>query len=212
MIKIIFIFQTLLLLVAYNNCSGNMQTESTVLNSKEGTQPTYQTQLALKECQFIDVVSMSNILKNQLGISYGDVPIYEDENDILQSDDCRNINPETNDPNCYYLTTYAATLGVADLTNNIKTNNKCTSTKYKLATEIFLNACLESVDKPEISQKLFPNGLDNFDSLYLTFVGRKPFSREVEVLDELVKTVEPNVAKASACAVVASSFEAVSKL
>ena len=156
---------------------------------------------ATKECQFLDVDSISNILKSQFGIAAGDLPVKLTATTFKQC----------NGQNCMYLRNNAAAFGKGDIAKGIPDDYSCSTTKYKLVAEVFIHACDEAVKNSAIKAKLFPNGVNDYDAIYSQLVGRRPFSREVEVLDDLVSNIAGSKEMA-VCSVVASSLEAVSKL
>lgn len=179
----------LLLIVAYQNC---YQMQGVDLGSDNGL----GTDVTKVECQFVTVDTLSSIIVNQLGIVEGDVS-------ILNGGD--------------YLNQYQNSLGAADAEAGQFGDGQCTALKYKITTQLMVDACMEGFSRePEegaksASERLFPNGVNDYDALYLTFLGRLPNHAETSILDELVANMSSDKAEAAVCAAVAGSFEALTR-
>lgn len=111
---------------------------------------------------------------------------------------------------CYYLHKFRADLGEASPNEGRLANTECTPTKFRITTEMFINACEMAMSQSEVKAALFPNGVGDFEYLYLTFVGRRPEGNETQVLEELQSQFESEDKKAvAACASVAASLESL---
>lgn len=177
------------------------------VDTQTGGQP---LQYATKECEFLDVESLSSILRNQFGIAAGDLPMRDPNGNVLRSQTCGTNPSQVED--CYYLRDNAAGFGKGDMSRGIPDDYSCSTPKYKLVAELFVHACDQAARNPSVVAGLFPQGINNFDNIYSLLVGRRPYSRENETLQTLVNSVSSGVAELAVCAVVASSLEAVSKL
>lgn len=121
------------------------------------------------------------------------------------------------------ITTRRVELGDADPANRIFRNPKPSAGKYKTIFENYINACSDSMGvtaTPTAGQaaartRLFPNASTwsaaSFDTLYLSFFGRKPSSEEVNILLDVVNNsgISDQVKHAVACAAALSSLEAL---
>jgi len=154
----------------------------------------------LPECQFVSVDTLRNTLTGVLGITSGDTQI---------------IYPTANSG--LYLRDRRVQLGALPAgANSGVTNSNCGTLKYKVASELMINACQQA--NPQNLAALFPGGLsssnpsaNNYNTIYRVFMGRNPDAEEIEVLNTLVGQVSQGVAQAAVCAAVSSSIEALSK-
>lgn len=155
-----------------------------------------------KTCQSLDVDMISNILRYQLGFVEGDVPMVDESGNHLKSSNCKSYKAGgSGAQDCYYLNTFEKELQ----------DTSCVSSKLKVVSEIFINACVISIEDPVIDQRLFPQGVSNYDDLYLYMTGRIPATDEIQILDELSASISDDKEKKQAiCATVSSSFAAVS--
>ena len=202
-------------LVFYTNCapiSGDLdqgqQQDVDLASTAIGQTNGGGASVALKTCEFPDSDIISNILRNELNIPSGDVPVYEEDGSVVQSNDCRTANGN-NDMTCYHLASKQKELGAADLANDVKADKSCSTTKYKVAAEVMIHACFAQMQDPVTKGQLFPEGESNFDEIYLRFVGRQPLQSENEILSELADSLQPENRAFGVCSVVASSIEAL---
>lgn len=114
-------------------------------------------------------------------------------------------------------------LGDADPANRVFRNPKASAGKFKIIIENNMNACADSMGfnaAPSAGQtaarnRLFPTGSSwgatSFDTLYLSFFGRKPAETEVNILLDLVNNsgLSDQVKHAATCAAALSSLEAL---
>jgi hypothetical protein len=146
----------------------------------------------LSDCQFISVPTFKSLLRNTLS---------------LPQDDTALLDANGRATNNFYLSTFQASLGAS--VNGSPSDSSCSALKYKLASEIMINACTEA---PESTmQRLFPRGSSDFTTLYLTFLGRNPTQDEVQTLRQLKESVSETVAERAACAAVGSSLEVLAR-
>jgi hypothetical protein len=95
----------------------------------------------------------------------------------------------------------------------VKEDLACSPTKFKPLLEIFLNGCYLGLQNTAVQQNLFPNGVSDYDAIYLTFIGRLPTSSEESILDDLVASLDSaDKQMAGVCSAVASSLESVTNM
>lgn len=151
-----------------------------------------QLELQKVDCQFVSVETLSSIIKNQIGLPAGDVTI---KGDTKMS-----------------LVEYAAKLGKGNMASGVADENSCGALKYKLATQVMIDACTEGLNTDAtFVKRLFPNGTDDYAKLYTTLLGRLPTAEENAELDRLRGSVSSQVFPAAACAAVAASVESLNR-
>lgn len=152
-------------------------------------------------CQYYEANNISESLKQILNISFGDVAVL-DENGIQ----AQNCGPDGTGA-CYYLYENQVVLGNKGL--GIKQDTTCSASKFRLSTEVYINACVQSLSLEENRKKLFPQGLSNFDKIYQSFLGRYPSSLENQILKNLSDKLSGESNKMSGiCAAIGASMEA----
>jgi hypothetical protein len=162
---------------------------------------------SLNACSFSDPTTLSNILKQKFSISDGDVPIVDDKGVTKKDKSCGSGQSAAD---CFYLKKYRSDLGESDLSKGLLGNSSCSPTKFRITTELFINACQLALKTADVKDRLFPLGVGNYDYLYLTFTGRHPEIVEVNVLKSLQDNFEDETKKAvAACAAVAGSLESL---
>lgn len=159
-------------------------------------------------CQFISVETLRSILKDQLGIEAGDIPILNKDGSVMRDASCA----ADGDDSCGYIEKFETPLGLGNISGGDFDDRGCSTVKFKLVAEIFINACAIGMENEDVREEIFPLGLNNFDEVYMTFIGRKPFAHESDILKDLVKNMEYQTGVIAACATVASSLEAVTNL
>jgi hypothetical protein len=114
-------------------------------------------------------------------------------------------------------------LGDADPANRVFRDPKASAGKFKIIIENNMNACADSMGfnaAPSAGQqaardRLFPSGSSwsaaSFDTLFLSFFGRRPDPNEVNILLDLVNNsgLSDQVKHAATCAAALSSLEAL---
>lgn len=85
----------------------------------------------------------------------------------------------------------------------------------KEATQIFIIACEQAFNRGNpnrnsVMQLLFPNGENDFRTIYQTFIGREPTASEVQILEELRSRVRNANKAAAVCSAAASNIAALS--
>lgn len=149
---------------------------------------------AFMKCEFISPDALSGILKNQLGIESGD----------LQGTMAgRQVNR---------IQANRLTLGAGDSTKGIASDTSCTPTKFKVATEILIDACVMMLQNSTARSKLFPNGGRDPEAAYLALIGRVPTASERTTLLELADALPADRLESGMCAAVASSLEALIRI
>lgn len=166
------------------------------LSSTEG-----KVAFAPKVCHSFDYKVIQNILKDVFQIPEGDVPMRDDNGEVITKTECGGA--------CYYIKENAALLSDASDGKAISYSRTCSTSKFKLYTEIFTHACFESLKSKEMKEKLYPKGINNFDYLYGVFLSRKPNAKEKQILNDLIASVSEETAAVAVCSVIASSLEAV---
>ncbi len=184
------------LLVSFQNCGGKFSADHQGTNSIDQMSVT-GSQSAKFDCQFVGVETLRARLSATLGIQSQDVPILND-----------NGTPS----NRGRIETNKASLGEADPKIGKYADYSCEMTKFKLSTEIMVDACKQAMSNTDIKAKLFPKGSEDYDQLFLTFLGRLPSTGEIEVLSGLTDTVADDNKEAAACAATAMSFEALTRI
>ena len=144
------------------------------------------------DCQFVSTTALHSYLKDILGIVSGDTAVLD-----------ANGNPTST----MYIASNGAALG--DPGVDTPSNTTCGSLKYKIAAEIMINAC--GTASAASLQALFPNGANDFSTIYQKVFGRSPTSEEVETLRNLVQSVSSQTAEKAACAAVSASVEALAR-
>ena len=102
-------------------------------------------------------------------------------------------------------------LGGGDPSQGIPADSSFSALKGKLLLEVFIDGCSAGMQNATTKAKLFPKGTRDYDSLYLTVMGRTPSSEEKAELDFLHDSVSDTVAPAAICGAVLSSIEAVNR-
>jgi hypothetical protein len=162
---------------------------------------------SLNSCSFSDPTTLSNIIKQKFSISGGDIPMVDDKGNTKKDISCGNGQAAAD---CFYLKKYRSDLGESDLSKGLLGNSSCSPTKFRITTELFINACQLALKTPEVKARLFPLGVGNYDYLYLSFTGRHPEIVETTVLKSLQDNFEDETKKAvAACAAVAGSLESL---
>ncbi|MEQ1877462.1 MAG: hypothetical protein ABL958_12520, partial [Bdellovibrionia bacterium] len=113
-------------------------------------------------------------------------------------------------------------LGDADPANRIFRDPKASAGRFKILIENNMNACADSMGfnaapdagQQAARQRLFPSSTwdaASFDTLFLSFFGRKPSGDEINVLLDLVNNsgLSDQVKHAATCASALSSLEAL---
>ena len=111
-----------------------------------------------------------------------------------------------------------ASLGEADPVLGVAEDNACRTIKFKIATELFIDACQAglSANRDRFMSELFPKGFDDkalnashIDPLFQKYIGRSADPAEVAELRALASVVSATVAPAAVCGAVLSSFESL---
>ena len=161
---------------------------------------------SLKSCSFADTNTLRNVIEQKLGIAKKDVPLVDAKGNIKTAAECK----QGSSTQCFYLHKFRADLGEASPNEGRLANTECTPTKFRITTEMFINACAMAMSQPAIKETLFPKGVEEFEYLYLSFVGRRPEGNESMVLSELQNQFDSKEKKAiAACASVAASLESL---
>lgn len=193
------IFRLILISVAgfgFTACYNNQTDMASVTTDQASTGSLSEEEAELEktECRFVSVNTMRSILINQLGIASGDVPI---GGGVTGN----------------YLTNYARSFGEGNAAQGIASETSCSSLKFKLATQLMVQACVQSytADQNAFMSRFFPSGTSNYDALFLTFVGRYPKAEEADAIKGIFSAVPADKAPAAACASVASSLEVLTQ-
>lgn len=149
------------------------------------------------DCEFIGVEAMRSRLLNVLGIPKEDVPVLNSNGQPTNQNRIAVAATDLGEPN-------AATGQFEDLS--------CGMTKFKTSIEVFADACAYALAQPAIQNELFPQGLNNFDPLYLNLIGRLPTSYEEQQLSALAQALPSNKREAGVCAATAASLEALVRI
>ena len=139
-----------------------------------------------KNYAIISPEAMESILVNVLGVPVTDVSVQKIRDNALA-------------------------LGQADPANGIPGNSAMTALKAKIVLEAMIDGCTLGLQNAQVSQKLFPNGLNNYDTLFKTFTGRAATPEEVQLLDTLKNSVSQTVAPAAVCGAVIASIEPLNR-
>ena len=177
------------------NETFNREPAEIVEIQEDNTEIAPAVNVALRSCQFISVSSIQSVLRNTLGLSSGDVTAVDEYKNPI--------------PSYQYVEKYRGALGegnFVDMDNQVADDHTCTSLKFKAAMIIFLEACTVSMENPRMKTSLFPQGVNNYDNLYLKTTGRMPKEAEVSILDGLVESVSDTIKPAAACAAVLTSI------
>ena len=186
------------LLIAFQNCGGNFSADNQGTNSLDQMSQVGSNSNAAKfDCQYIGVQTLKARLSSALGIAKQDVPI---------------LNDNGSASNRGRIETNKASLGEADPSTGKYADYSCEMTKFKLSTEIMIDACKQALANADVKAQLFPEGSENFDQLYLTFLGRLPSISEIEVLSGLSAAMPEGNKEAAVCAATATSFEALTRI
>ncbi len=157
-------------------------------------------QVAKLSCHFIGREAVSSILENVLGLESGDVAMMNDAGEPLRSTNCKSFNPMNTGRECFYLAEYASELETP----------LCNASTFRLVSQIYINACKESLSVESNARRLFPQGSGNFSQIHLSLTGRDIKSDETSILQDLAATFTSDEEKMSAvCAAIGSSLAAI---
>jgi len=152
---------------------------------------------AKSECQFIGAEAISLRLQALFDIPEGDVPLLD-----------KSRTPTSQ----YRIHSSLADLGVEDASKGLINNLSCGMTKFKVSTEVFVDACSIGLQKKSTRDRLFPDGPSDYNSIYLSFIGRSPTSFEIQTLDDLSEQLPEESRAIGICAAVASSLESLTQI
>lgn len=185
-----------LLILAFQNCSSKGFVVHPNGTLSEGN-PGFQSLQSKTTCQFVGADVLKERLVRVLGIPSGDVPVLDEGG---RATGATRIKEGWE------------TLGKGDLRNGRPDDLECGTTKFKVSTEIMIDACVVALEEPAVKAKLFPAGFSDFGPLYMSLVGRVPTQFEAQVLEALSKRVGSAQAEAALCGAVASSFESLIRI
>ena len=77
--------------------------------------------------------------------------------------------------------------------------------------EIYIDGCVIGLQNQQVRDRLFPNGLQDYDAFYLMVMGRKPSQDEKMVLDDIQTRVSDTIAPAAVCGAILSSIESTNR-
>jgi len=185
--------------LAFQNCSDMSANFGGSDNSSTG-RISPDVQVAKLSCHFIGRDAVSSILENVLGLVSGDVAMRNDAGTPLRSTNCKSFNQMATGRDCFYLAEYASELATP----------LCNASTFRLVSQIYVNACKESVSVQSNASRLFPRGSRDFSQIHLSLTGRDIRSDEVSILQELAATFTSDEEKMSAvCAAIGSSLAAI---
>lgn len=180
--------------IGYQNCGGNLKAHPQI---SEKVIQGELIQSAKFECQYIGADTLMDRLSTFLGIEEKDVPILDDKG-----------NPTSK----FRIKSSLSSLGVADLKAGKYTDYSCEMIKFKISTEVMIDACAKALSDDSIKNQLFPNGEDDYSQLYLNFVGRLPTVIEEQILNDLASSVSEQHRGTAICSATAMSFEALTRI
>jgi hypothetical protein len=154
-----------------------------------------------QSCTFVNRAMMASVLSEVLGFEDGDVPMVDEDGSKLVSSNCKSYKASTGSGSktCMYLETFSDQL----------VSRECGSSQFKLALEIFSNACAFALERGDVDGQLFPKGLADLNPLFVAFTGAEADAVEENTLLEMVaREQDASKAKVLVCAAVASSFSA----
>ncbi len=105
----------------------------------------------------------------------------------------------------------AESLGEGDPNAGRPNDYSFSALKGKIATEVYIDACVDGLAQEVVRDRLFPNGATDPSEIYQRFIGRQPDPEEVNMLNQLVGAVSTNSQEAAVCATVLSSLEGLNK-
>ena len=184
------------LITGFQNCEYGLETQSTgsLGNSNSSL---FNGPSAKSECQFIGADALSLRLQALFDIPEGDVPV---------------LDKSGRSTNKYRIHSSLADLGVEDTSKGLINNLSCGMTKFKVSTEVFVDACSIGLQRKSTRDRLFPDGPSDYNAIYLSFIGRSPTSFEVQTLDDLQDQLPENSRAIGVCAAVASSLESLTQI
>lgn len=181
-------------LVSFQNCGGNLKAHPQI--SEEMVHGEL-IQSAKFECQYIGADTLMDRLSSFLSIEEKDVPILDDKG-----------NPTSK----LRIQSSLTSLGVADPKTGKYTDYSCEMIKFKISTEVMIDACTKALANESVKNRLFPNGDDDYSQLYLDFVGRLPTVIEEQILNDLASSVSEEIRGAAICSATAMSFESLTRI
>jgi len=143
-------------------------------------------------CRFIGVDIMQARLQNIFNIASGDVPVLDDYG-----------NPTGQ----MRIASNLGTLGQAQ--NGLPADYSCSTPKLKVAVAVMVDACHIAVNDRVAETWLFPNGGADYSALYQSLIGRPPTADEISIIQSATSSMAGLQAEEAACAIVASSLEAL---
>ncbi len=199
--KIIKSIMYLVLMLSIQNCSqqGKFQTEETSSNSSSSVLDE-NVRLSQKDCRFIGGTAIATVLTDILGIASGDIAMLNEEGSPLKSNNCKSFNHVNSGRDCFYLNEYS---------NELSTQ-VCNASTFRLVSQIYINACTESLNDESNKTRLFPNGSQDTSTIHTAFTGRVPRSDESQILKDLTTQFESEQEKMTAvCAAIGSSLASI---
>lgn len=149
------------------------------------------------DCQYIGAEALSDRLISHLQIETGDVPV---------------LNTNGVPTNTMRIESNKDLLGVADPSKGKFADYSCEIIKFRISAEVMIDACETALANQSVRQQLFPSGIQNFDSLFLSFLGRLPRQEEIQVLQYLAMSFPEEKQPGALCAAAAMSFEALTRI
>lgn len=116
------------------------------------------------------------------------------------------------DPLITKLNNNSKTLGKGDASQDLPEDRSFTALKAKLAAEIFIDGCVIGMNDPSVKARIFPKGIDDYEQIFKTFLGRSPYEEETAALRPISSQVSGGSAPAAICAAVLSSIEALAEI
>lgn len=181
-------------LLLFQNCGGNFKSQPEF--SHQSSQGDF-IQSAKFECQYIGADTLKDRLSSFLHIEEEDVPVLRD-----------NGSPS----NQYRIASNLTSLGVADPKSGKFADYSCEMTKFKITTEVMIDACTQALNNDEVKESLFPNGETDYSQLFLDFVGRLPTQIETQILNDLAASLPAEKRAAALCSATAISFESLTRI
>jgi hypothetical protein len=186
-------------MIGFQNCTPmESQFNQTGKQSTGETPP--EMRVAKNDCRFIGGPALSSVLRDVLGLESGDTAMLNDNLAPLVSQNCKSFNQQANGRQCFYIAEYASELATT----------QCNASTFRLVSQIYMNACAESLSESTNVARLFPQGSGMVNAIHLAFTGREIRADEAQILRDLASQFESEQEKMTAiCSALGSSLAAI---
>lgn len=225
------LFGMTFLMLGYQNCARVTPKEA----STDGSKAEVASKAA---CTFVEVDTLRAIVRNNIGLTevdpannnaqIGDVILLQ-QNDTTRTRVAQGKSANQTWPQYWsqiesnvggrpelFLSKFQSALGKGDAANDLASDMTCTAMKFKLSLMVLIDACKKSheADPAGFNQRFFEgkSPINNYDKIYMTFIGRLPDENEISVLNDMVKQISrPESVAPAVCGAIAASMESLSR-